>query len=61
MVALKASDCVPAGMTPGHQAIKGSRIPPSHVEPLYPLSGPLLRPRPAVAPLSEVKITKVDR
>ena len=29
MVALKASDCVPAGMTPGHQAIKGpAYLPP---------------------------------
>ena len=49
------------GWTPGQQAIKGYRMPPSYVEPLYPLRGPLLRPRPAVAPLSEVKITKVDR
>jgi len=52
-----ASVSVPAGILPGHQAMVGSRIPPSSVLPLKPRSG-ALTPR-GVPPLSEVKITRV--
>ena len=44
-------------MVPGHQAMAGSRWPPSHTWPLKPRSG-LFEPR-GHAPLSEKKNTSV--
>ena len=48
---------VPAGILPGHQAMVGTRIPPSHVLPLFPRSGVFTER--GVPPLSEVKMTTV--
>ena len=50
---------VPAGILPGHQAMVGSRMPPSHVLPLNPRNGAFTAR--GVPPLSEVKITSVFR
>ncbi len=52
-----SSVAVPAGILPGHQAIVGSRMPPSHVLPLKPRSGALTAR--GVPPLSEVNSTSV--
>jgi len=52
-----ASVFVSGAICPGHQAIVGTRIPPSQVLPLFPRSG-LLTAR-GVPPLSLVKRTKV--
>ena len=45
-------------MEPGHQAIAGSRMPPSQVDPLPPRKGVFTQPD--APPLSEVKMTSVS-
>jgi len=57
MLPATASHDAPAGTWPGHQAMVGSRIPPSHVVVLKPRSGAFTAR--GVPPLSEVKRTSV--
>src|SRR5690348_10729438 len=56
-LAVTASQVAPAGILPGHQAIVGSRMPPSNVLALNPRNGALLAAR--VPPLSDVNNTSV--
>lgn len=62
IVPANASHSLPAGTRPGHQAIVGTRTPPSHVLPFDPRSGPAEPPSTPFTvqgPLSLVKITSV--
>ena len=62
MVPATPSFCDPALIFPGHQAIVGTRTPPSSVQPLLPRSGPDTPPAlpfEAHGPLSVVKRTSV--
>ena len=62
IVPATAPQVVPGLMCPGHQAMVGTRTPPSQVLPLLPRSGPAVVASPTTltqGPLSLVKITNV--
>jgi len=59
MVAAISLQVFPGGTCPGHHIIQDSRMPPSKVVPLCPRSGAFEPPYRSLAPLSEVKMTKV--
>ena len=62
MVPATVSVDVPGAIRPGHQAMVGSRMPPSQVLPLAPRNGAALPPSlpfTAQGPLSLVKMTSV--
>ena len=57
MLIASSPQVLPGVMRPGHQAMAGTRCPPSHNCPLWPRNGPL---EPVgVPPLSEKKKTRV--
>ena len=56
MAVISSGFSFPAGILPGQRMTVGSRMPPSKVLPLRPLSGPAV---PMAGPLSEKNITRV--
>ena len=58
--AARASLVRPGATWPGQRTMHGTRMPPSHVDPLAPRSGALLPPSTPREPLSLVNTTIVD-